>query len=151
MIRSVPNPGGGDVALFVAPDGQVCLDVRLERETVWLSLNQMAELFGRDKSVISRHVRSIFAAGELDREAVVAKNATTAADGKTYQVEYFDLDAAVAVGYFTIKDHPFTDGNKRVGSFLFLLYLDRNGLLIRPDGTTRFGAMIDELNETLAA
>ena len=90
---------GGDVALFEAPDGQIRLDVRLERDTVWLSLNQMAELFGRDKSVISRHLRNIFTSGELDRAAVVAKTATTAADGKTYQVEYFDLDAVLSVGY----------------------------------------------------
>lgn len=89
----------GEVALFVSPDGEVRLDVHLERETVWLSLNQMADLFGRDKSVISRHLRNIFTSGELVREAVVAKNATTAADGKTYQVEYFDLDAVLSVGY----------------------------------------------------
>jgi prophage maintenance system killer protein len=98
MTRSNAEPGG-EVALFVAPDGQIRLDVRLERETVWLSLGQMAELFGRDKSVISRHLRNIFETGELDRRAVVAKNATTAADGKTYQVEYFDLDAILSVGY----------------------------------------------------
>ena len=98
MIQTDPQLGG-DVALFEAPDGQIRLDVRLERETVWLSLNQMADLFGRDKSVISRHLRNIFTAGELDREAVVAKNATTATDGKTYQVEYFDLDAILSVGY----------------------------------------------------
>ena len=75
------------------------VNVRLEQETVWLSLNQMADLFGRDKSVISRHLRTVFATGELEREAVVAKNATTAADGKTYQVEYFNLDAILSVGY----------------------------------------------------
>jgi prophage maintenance system killer protein len=98
MTRNNAEPGG-EVALFVAPDGQIRLDVRLERETVWLSLGQMAELFGRDKSVISRHLRNIFETGELDRRAVVAKNATTAADGKTYQVEYFDLDAILSVGY----------------------------------------------------
>ena len=98
MKRITPQPGG-EVALFVAPDGQVRLDVRLERETVWLSLNQIAELFGRDKSVISRHLRNVFASGELDRAAVVAKTSTTAADGKTYQVEYFDLDAILSVGY----------------------------------------------------
>ena len=90
---------GGEVALYQTPDGQVRLDVRLERETVWLSLGQMAELFGRDKSVISRHLRNVFETGELNRQAVVAKNATTAADGKTYQVEYFDLDAILSVGY----------------------------------------------------
>ena len=53
--------GGGEVILYQAPDGEIRLDVRLEKDTVWLSLAQMAELFGRDKSVISRHLRTIFA------------------------------------------------------------------------------------------
>ena len=71
---------GGEVVLFKDPDGAVRLDVRLERETVWLSLDQMAKLFRRDKSVISRHLRNVFSTRELDRKSVVAKNATTAAD-----------------------------------------------------------------------
>jgi prophage maintenance system killer protein len=75
------------------------LDVHLKDETVWLTLNQMANLFARDKSVISRHLRNVFKEGELTREAVVAKNATTASDGKTYQVEYFNFDAILSVGY----------------------------------------------------
>lgn len=75
------------------------VEVRLEGETLWLTLQQLAALFDRDKSVISRHLRNIFMTGELVREAVVAKNATTAADGKTYQVEYFNLDAIISVGY----------------------------------------------------
>jgi hypothetical protein len=75
------------------------LDVRLEKENIWLNLNQMAELFDRDKSVISRHLRNVFQEGELEREAVVAKNATTAADGKTYQVDFYNLDAIISVGY----------------------------------------------------
>lgn len=62
------------------------VEVRLEGETLWLNLQQLADLFSRDKSVISRHLRNIFASGELERAAVVAKNATTATDGKTYQV-----------------------------------------------------------------
>lgn len=90
---------GGEVVLYEAPDGQIRLDVRLDHDTVWLSLSQIGELFGRDKSVISRHFRNMFTSGELEREAVVAKNATTAADGKTYQVEYFNLDAILSVGY----------------------------------------------------
>ena len=90
---------GGEVILFEAPDGQIRIDVRLGGETVWLSLTQMAELFARDKSVVSKHLRNVFTSGELDREAVVAKNATTAADGKTYQVEFFNLDAILSVGY----------------------------------------------------
>ena len=90
----------GEVVLYQAPDGEVQLDVRLERETVWLSLDQIAKLLGRDKSVISRHLRNVFVTRELDRRSsVVAKNATTAADGKTYQVDYFNLDAILSVGY----------------------------------------------------
>jgi len=89
----------GEIILYRAPDGSIALDVRLEQETVWLNLNQMAALFGRDKSVISRHLRNIYREGELDRDSVVAFFATTAADGKTYQVEYFNLDAIISVGY----------------------------------------------------
>lgn len=86
-----------EIAIYESDSGRI--SVTLERETVWLSLQQMAELFARDKSVISRHLRNVFAEGELERQAVVAKNATTAADGKTYQVEFFNLDAVLSVGY----------------------------------------------------
>ena len=89
----------GEIVLYQGPDGGVELNVRLERESIWLSLNQVAELFERDKSVISRHLRKVFKEGELDRQSVVAKNATTAADGKTYQVGFFNLDAIISVGY----------------------------------------------------
>lgn len=87
--------------IVIFEDADKAVEVRLDKdqETVWLSLQQLAELFGRDKSVISRHLKNIFRDAELDREAVVAKSATTAADGKTYQVEYFNLDAIISVGY----------------------------------------------------
>ena len=86
-----------DIVIFESGDHQV--QVRLEGDSVWLSLSQLAELFERDKSVISRHLKNIFETNELDRASVVARNATTAADGKTYQVEYFSLDAIISVGY----------------------------------------------------
>lgn len=86
-----------DIVIFEVDSQQ--MEVRLEGETLWLSLQQLAGLFGRDKSVISRHLKNIFDAKELQREAVVAKNATTAADGKIYQVEFFNLDAIISVGY----------------------------------------------------
>lgn len=85
--------------IVIYDGGEARVEVRVEHENVWLSLQQLADLFGRDKSVISRHLRNIFASGELDRDAVVAKNATTAADGKTYLVEYFNLDVIISVGY----------------------------------------------------
>lgn len=75
------------------------LRVKMQGESVWLSLQQMATLFGRDKSVISRHINNIYKEAELSRKAVVAKIATTATDGKTYQVEYFNLDMIISVGY----------------------------------------------------
>lgn len=85
--------------ILIYDGGEARVEVRLARESVWLSLQQLAELFGRDKSVVSRHLKNIFESGELERDAVVAKNATTAADGKTYLVEYFNLDAIISVGY----------------------------------------------------
>ncbi|WP_028990568.1 RhuM family protein [Thermithiobacillus tepidarius DSM 3134] len=298
MKQSNPLPGG-EIALFQTPDGQILLDVHLERETVWLTQAQMVELFGRDQSVISRHVRNVFAEGELPTEGNMQKMHIPFSDKP---VIYYSLDVIISVGYrvkslrgtqfriwatrtlrdhlvqgytlnerrlrekgltemeeavrllartlsahelvnyqgravldvvtryarswrlllqydenrlpespvhptrpvaglssdesrraisalkqalmakgeatalfgqergsaldgilgsieqtfggealypsvetraahllyFIIKDHPFSDGNKRIGSFLFLLYLDRNGLSIKPDGTPRF-------------
>ena len=73
--------------------------MRLAGETVWLSLTQMAELFQRDKSVISRHIKNVFHVGELKRDSVVVDFAITAADGKIYRVEHFNLDVIISVGY----------------------------------------------------
>lgn len=87
------------VELYKSPNGETQIEVRFEKESVWLSLNQISELFGRDKSVISRHLKNIFDSKELERDSVVAKNATTASDGKTYQVDYYNLDAIISVGY----------------------------------------------------
>ena len=87
------------IIIYQTADGQTAIDVRLENETVWLSLDLMSNLFQRDKSTVSRHIKNIFSEGELARDAVVAKFATTAADGKTYSVEYFNLDVIISVGY----------------------------------------------------
>jgi len=87
------------IEIYQIENGNTEIQVKLENETVWLSLNQITELFERDKSVISRHVNNIFKEKELDRNSVVAKNATTAADGKIYQVDYFNLDVIISVGY----------------------------------------------------
>ena len=76
----------------------VKLEVNMKDETVWLSLDQMARLFDRDKSVISRHIKNSFKE-ELDKSSVVANFATTATDGKTYKVEYYNLDMIISVGY----------------------------------------------------
>lgn len=85
------------IAIYQADNGDVT--IKLKQDTVWLSLQKIADLFARDKSVISRHLRNVFNKRELERDSVVAKNTTTAADGKTYQVEFFNLDAILSVGY----------------------------------------------------
>lgn len=87
------------IVIYETENGQTHIEIMFEKDTLWLSLPQIAELFERDKSVISRHLKNIFDAGELVKNSVVAKNATTAADGKIYQVEYFNLDAIIYVGY----------------------------------------------------
>ena len=87
------------IEIYQAENGNTEISVRLENETVWLSLNQMVDLFLRDKSVISRHISNIFKEGELDEQSVVAKNATTAADGKIYQVDFYNLDVIISIGY----------------------------------------------------
>lgn len=88
-----------EIIMYQSEDGTTRIDVRMENETVWLSLDQMAELFRRDKSTISRHIKNVFEEGELRWDSVVAKFATTAADGKTYQVDYYNLDVIISVGY----------------------------------------------------
>lgn len=232
---------GGEIVLYQAADGRVQLEVRLERETIWLSLNQMAALFDRDKSVISRHLRNIYREGELDEGTTVALFATVQQEGDrqvTRQVEYYNLDAIISVGYrvnskrgtqfriwatgvlhdhilkgYTVnaqrlaalqqtirlisnvvdqrslggdeaaamlrvlrdyadalnlldaydhgnvpqpekglkkteplslqearrvvKNHPFVDGNKRIGAALFLRFLEKNSALYQSDGTRR--------------
>ena len=88
-------------ALAMFHDGAFEIDVRVSatENTVWLTLDQMASLFEKDKSTVSRHIKNIFSEGELDRGAVVANYATTASDGKTYQVDYYNLDVIISVGY----------------------------------------------------
>ena len=88
-----------EMVIYTTADGLTKIETTFDGDTVWLSIDQMAELFQRDKSTISRHIKNIFLEGELQREAVVAKFATTASDGKIYQVDYYNLDVIISVGY----------------------------------------------------
>jgi len=87
------------IQIFETQDGLVRLDVHLQEDTVWLNQSQMVALFGRDQSVIARHIRNVFKEGELEHGSVYAKFAYTAEDGKTYQVDYYNLDVIISVGY----------------------------------------------------
>ena len=92
----------GELIVYPSDDGQIRLDVRLENETIWLTINQMAQLFGVDKSGISRHLKNIFETGELQREATVAKFATVQNEGGravSRDLEHYNLDAIISVGY----------------------------------------------------
>ena len=90
-----------DNQIVVFKDGALELDVKItpEQDTVWLSLEQLADLFEKNKSTISRHNKNIFTEGELFSNSVVANFATTASDGKTYNVSYYSLDVIISVGY----------------------------------------------------
>lgn len=88
----------GEIILY-QPDEAFKLEVRLEDETVWLSIDEMSQLFGRDISVIGKHIRNIFKEEELIKDSVWAKFAYTASDGKIYQVDYYNLDVIISVGY----------------------------------------------------
>ncbi len=88
-----------NIIMYTTEDGVTKIEVTFDHDTVWLSIDQMAELFQRDKSVIGKHVRNIFKEGELAKEAVWAKFAYTASDGKTYQVDFYNLDVIISVGY----------------------------------------------------
>lgn len=92
----------GEIILYQSEDGLTKLDVNLQKDTVWLSLDQMAELFGRDKSTISRHLRNVFVEGELSESATVAKFATVQTEGErqvSRDINYYNLDAIISVGY----------------------------------------------------
>ena len=89
----------GQFLLYQTPDGDSQIEVKLQNDTVWLSLDQMAELFQRNKSTISRHIKNVLEDGELEEKSVVAFFATTAADSKTYSVAYYNLDMIISVGY----------------------------------------------------
>lgn len=90
-----------DFLFYESNEGKTKIQVVVddERETIWVTQKSMAEIFGVDKSGISRHVKNIFEEGELDKDAVVAKNATTGSDGKKYKTEFYNLDVIISVGY----------------------------------------------------
>ncbi len=90
--------------IYQTEDGRARIDVRLEDETVWLSQAQLCELFDKNKRTISEHIRNVFKEGELQEDSVVRKFRTTAADGKSYDVTYYDLDVIISVGY-RVKSH----------------------------------------------
>jgi hypothetical protein len=97
--RKIAMENKGELLLYKNKDDQIKLEVNIQDETVWLNRNQMALLFNRDIKTIGKHINNIFSEGELIENSVVANFATTATDGKVYQVEYYNLDVIISVGY----------------------------------------------------
>lgn len=89
----------GEIIIYQTEDGQAKLDVRLEKETIWLDAHQMGRLFERDRSVIVKHIRNIYKTGELSPNSTCAKNAQVAADGKIRRMDVYNLDMIISVGY----------------------------------------------------
>ena len=107
MAELPDKPKQGELLLYQTEDGKTRLQVRLEDETVWLTQSQMADLFQTSIPNVSMHIRNIFREGELKEESVVKDFLTTAADGKRYQTNYFNLDVIISVGY-RVKSHQGT-------------------------------------------
>ncbi len=94
-----PPPPESEFLLYTAPDGTIKVDVFVYDETVWLTQKRLAELFGTTKQNVSLHLANIFKEGELTEQSVVKEYLTTASDGKTYKMQYYNLDAIISVGY----------------------------------------------------
>ncbi|WP_094551381.1 virulence RhuM family protein [Petroclostridium xylanilyticum] len=139
-----------EILIYQTEDGKTKIEVKMENETVWLSLNQMAELFQRDKSVISRHIKNVFSEGELKEKEVVAYFATTAADGKTYNVEYFNLDVIISVGY-RVKSHRGTQfriwATQRLKEYIIKGFTMNDDLLKKAGGGNYFEELLERIRD----
>ena len=138
--------GNSSIIMYTTEDGLTKIETTFDEDTVWLSLEQMAELFQRDKSTISRHIKNIFEEGELQRNSVVANFATTASDGKTYQVDYYNLDVIISVGY-RVKSHRGTQF--RIWAMGILKEYMKKGFALDDDYLTE--QELDALNKIVTA
>lgn len=94
-----PKEGFNEILLYTTPNGKVKVEIYLQNETIWLTQQKIADLFGVDRSVVTKHLKNIFESDELDEISVSAKIAHTASDGKNYQTQFYNLDAIISVGY----------------------------------------------------
>ena len=139
-----------NILIYQSQDGQIKVDVRFDNETMWLSIDQMATLFGRDKSTISRHIKNIFEEGELQATSVVAKFATTASDDKVYQVDYYNLVVIISVGY-RVKSQQGTQfriwATQRLKEYLVKGFILNEERLKSGSGYNYFKELLDRIRE----
>ncbi len=138
-----------EIKIYNAPDGKTSIEVKLDKETVWLNLNQISDLFERDKSVTSRHINNVFKEGELNRDSTVAKFATVQNEGKRKiirNIEYFNLDVIISVGY-RIKSQRGTQfriwANEVIKDYLI------KGYTINQQRLQKQASQLNELKETI--
>ncbi len=134
------------IEIFQSSNGEIEFSGDMDNKTVWANLNQISKLFGRDKSVISRHVKNIFTNNELVKDSVVAIIATTASDDKTYQVEYFNLDMIISIGY-RVDSKEATQFRKWATSVLNKYLL--NGYAINEKKVAQSKELLDGLKQTI--
>ncbi len=139
-----------EMIIYQTGDGQTKIEVTMEQDTVWLSQAQMCELFQRDKSVISRHINNIFKEGELEKNLVVANFATTATDGKTYEVKHYNLDVIISVGY-RVKSHRGTQfriwATERLREYIIKGFTMNDELLKKAGGGNYFDELLERIRD----
>lgn len=97
--KKTASEGFNEILLYTTPNGKVKVEIYLQNETIWLSQQKIADLFGVDRTVVTKHLKNIFESDELKEISVCAIFAHTAADGKNYQTQFYNLDAIISVGY----------------------------------------------------
>ena len=140
----------GEFLLYQTADGDIRIDTRLEDETVWLTQAQMAELFGKSKKTISEHICNIFKDGELDENSVVRKFRTTATDGKNYEMNYYNLDVIISVGY-RVKSMRGTQfriwATELIREYIKKGFILDNKRLKEPEGGRYFEELLAEIRD----
>ncbi len=141
------------IIMYRSEDGSTKIDVRMENETVWLSLNQMSDLFQRDKSVISRHIKNIYAEGELIESATVAKYATVQREGtRTIErnIDYYNLDVIISVGY-RVKSLRGTQfriwANERIKEYIIKGFSMNDDLLKKAGGGNYWKELLERIRD----
>lgn len=148
-----PDIPGGEFLLYTTDDGNSQLEVRLIDESIWLSIEQMAELFQRDKSVISRHISNVFGEGELSGDRTVAKYATVQLEGSRNvqrEVSYYNLDVIISVGY-RVRSHRGTQfriwATQRLREYLIKGFTMNDDLLKRAGGGNYFDELLSRIRD----
>src|SRR5699024_7595301 len=139
-----------ELILYQTEDGETKIETRLENETVWLTQLQMVELFDKAKSTISEHIKNIFTEGELNENSVVRNFRTTAADGKEYNVKYYNLDVIISVGY-RVKSHRGTQfriwATQRLREYIVKGFTMNDDLLKEAGGGNYFEELLARIRD----